>query len=246
MTDTDYKTAMVTGASSGVGAACVRQLSKAGYDVVAVARREEKLNELAEETGCRVVILDLTDTDAVYEKLSKFEIDVLVSNAGLGRGYEGFFKATPEDIDETIELNVNAAIHVVRAVAAGMMERNRGHIVHIGSVAGLYPTGFHVYGASKGAIHLFAQHLRIDLKGSRVRQTEVCPGRIETPFFDNAFQNAQDGIDFMAGFQALQPENVAEAVMYAVGTPWHVNVSMIELTPTEQILGGAIIEKAKE
>jgi len=161
MAISDYKTALVTGASSGIGEASVKALREAGLDVVAVARREEKLAQLADATGCEALPLDLTDTDAVYAKLGDREFDILVNNAGLGRGYEGFFKSSKADIDQTIDLNVTAAIHVVRAVAAGMVTRERGHIVHIGSIAGLYPLGFPVYGGTKGAIHLFAQHLRM-------------------------------------------------------------------------------------
>ena len=172
----DYKTALVTGASSGIGAACVRALAAEGLAVTATARRADRLEALAAETGCTPLALDLRDTDAVYERLSGLEVDVLVNNAGLGRGYEGFLKSSKDQIDEMIEVNVSAAIHVVRAVAEGMAARTRGHIVNIGSIAGLYPIGFPVYGATKGAVHLFGQHLRIDLAGRGVRLTEICPG----------------------------------------------------------------------
>lgn len=240
----NYKTALVTGASAGVGAACTRALTEAGVQVIALARREDRLAELAEETGCEPLVLDLKDTDGVYAALKGREIDVLVNNAGLGRGYEGFLKSSPDEINEMIELNVSAAIHVTHAVLGGMIERGRGHMVHIGSIAGLYPLGFPVYGSTKGAIHLFAQHLRMELKGSGVRQTEVCPGRIATEFFDTAFKTAEDRKAFMDGFEALKAEDVVAAIMYALGTPQHVNVSLIELTPTQQMPGGAIIDRS--
>ena len=239
-----YKTALITGASSGVGAACTRTMAAAGLNVIALARREDRLAALAEETGCEPLVLDLKDTDAVYAALKGREVDVLVNNAGLGRGYEGFLKSTPDEINEMIELNVSAAVHVTHAVLGGMMERGRGHMVHIGSIAGLYPLGFPVYGATKGAIHSFAQHLRMELKGSGVRQTEVCPGRIATEFFDTAFKTEEDRTAFMAGFEALKAEDIVAAVMYAIGTPQHVNVSLIELTPTQQMPGGAIIDRS--
>ncbi len=237
----DYKTALVTGASSGIGAACVRALRERGLEVVASARREDRLAALAEETGCRTLILDLDNTKAVYEQLAGLEVDVLVNNAGLGRGFEGFLKSSPAEIDEVLRINVAAAIHVVRAVAEGMAGRRRGHIVNVGSIAGLYPVGVPVYGASKGAIHLFAQHLRVDLKGSGLRFTEICPGRVETEFFDTAFKDEGDRQTFLRGFRLLQPEDIAEALVYAVSAPWHVNISTIELTPTEQVPGGAVI-----
>ena len=241
MSNTDYKTALVTGASSGIGAACVRKLRGQGLDVLALARRRERLEALAAETGCRPLVLDIDDTDAVYRELGALETDVLVNNAGLGRGFEGFLKSSPQDIDEMIRINVSAALHVVRAVGTGMAARKRGHLVNIGSIAGLYPIGFPVYGASKGAIHLFNQHLRIDLKGLGIRVTEICPGRVSTEFFDSAIKTEADRAAFTGGFQILQPEDIAEAVAYAVGAPWRVNVAMIELTPTEQSPGGAVI-----
>ena len=240
----DYKTALITGASSGIGAAATRTLSEAGFKVMALARRQDRLDALAEETGCEPLVLDLKDTDQVYAALEGREIDVLVNNAGLGRGYEGFLKSTPDEINEMIELNLAAAIHVTHAVLSGMVERGRGHMVHIGSIAGLYPLGFPVYGATKGGLHLFAQHLRMELKGSGVRQTEICPGRIATEFFDTAFKTEADRTAFMAGFEALKAEDIVAAIMYAIGTPQHVNVSLIELTPTQQMPGGAILDRS--
>ncbi len=239
----DYKTALVTGASSGIGAACTRAMAEAGLKVIALARRADRLDALASQTGCEPLVLDLKDTDGVYEALKGRKIDVLVNNAGLGRGYEGFLKSRPEEINEMIELNVSAAIHVTHAVLGGMAERGRGHMVHIGSIAGLYPLGFPVYGATKGGLHMFARHLRMELKGSGVRQTEICPGRIATEFFDAAFKTEEDRTAFMAGFEALKAEDIVAAIMYAIGTPQHVNVSLIELTPTQQMPGGAIIDR---
>ena len=239
----DYKTALVTGASSGVGAECVRALCKSGLTVVAAARRKDKLKELSRETGCKVMVIDLTDTESLYDQLAGQEFDVLVNNAGLGRSYEGFFSSTPSDIDDMINLNVAAAIHVVRVVSKGMVKRSYGHIIQISSITALYPLGLPVYSGTKGAIHSFSQDLRMGLKGTRVRQTEICPGRIETEFFDAAFQSNEERKNFLSGFTPLKPENIAEAVMFAISAPWNVNVSLIELTPTEQIPGGVIIEK---
>lgn len=241
----DYKTALVTGASSGVGAACVRKLRKAGLEVVALARREDRLAQLAEETGCEALSLDLLQTEEIYERLGERTFDILINNAGLGRGHDGFFKSSPAEIDQMIDLNVSAALHVVRAVAGGMVERSCGHIVQIGSITGLHTLGFPAYSATKGAIHSFAQNLRMELKGTRVRQTEICPGRTETEFFDAAFKTAEEKDQFLAGFTPLKPENIADAVLFALEAPWHVNVSLIELSPTEQIPGGAIIERAR-
>lgn len=238
----DYQTALVTGASSGIGAACVRTLRQQGLFVIALARREDRLSALAEETGCEVLAFDLSDSSAIYDQVGSLDVDILINNAGVGRSFEGFLKSTQDEIDELININVTAAIHVVRALVDGMAARKRGHIVNIGSIAGLYPVGFPVYGASKGAIHLFGQHLRVDLKGTGIRLTEICPGRIETEFFETAFKSEDDRKAFIGGFAVLQPEDIADAILYALGTPWHVNVSLIEITPTEQSPGGSIIE----
>jgi NADP-dependent 3-hydroxy acid dehydrogenase YdfG len=236
----DYGTALVTGASSGIGAAVVTALSARGLTVIAAARRKERLQALAGETGCTPLVVDLRDTKALYDALGELEVDILVNNAGLGRGFEALFEVAPEDIDTTLGTNVLAAVHVVRAVAPGMVTRKRGHIVNIGSVAGLYPIKSSIYGASKGAIHLLSQNLRVELQGSGVRVTEICPGRVETEFFQVAVGEAE-AKKVYSGFEIMQPQDIAEAIVYALDTPWRVNVSTIEMTATEQYVGGVNI-----
>ena len=241
----EYKTVLITGASSGVGMACVRMLRGRGLDVVALARREERLGPLAEETGCRVMVQDLLDTEKIYTNLPDLGADILINNAGLGRGYEGFLQSTANEIQEMVNLNVSAAFHVTRALAEGMVERKSGHIIQLGSIAALYPIGLPVYGGTKGALHMFSQHFRIELAGTGVRHTEICPGRIATEFFDSAFKAREDRDAFLSGYSPLQPDDIAAAVLFALDAPWHVNVSTIELTPTEQVPGGAIIKEAR-
>ena len=236
---TDYKTALVTGASSGIGAAVVTDLAKRGITVHAVARRKERLDQLAKATGCRTHVVDLRDTDALYDTLGGIEADILINNAGLGRGFGPIYQVAREDIDTTIQTNVTSAIHVVRAVSAGMVARKRGHIVNIGSVAGLYPVMSSVYGASKGAIHLLHQNLRLDLRGTGIRTTEICPGRVHTEFFTTAFkEDPQKQQDMVSGFEILAPQDISDAILFALDTPWHMNVGLIEITPTEQAFGG--------
>ena len=236
----DYKTALVTGASSGIGAAVVRTLSARGIAVHAAARRAERLEVLAEETGCTPLVLDLRDTRSLYEALGGLEVDILINNAGLGRGFEALFEVAPEDIDVTLQTNVLAAVHVVRATLPGMVKRKRGHVVNIGSIAGLYPIKSSLYGASKGAVHLLSQNLRIELQGSGVRVTEICPGRVETEFFAVAV-GEEAAKEAYEGFEVLVPDDVADAILYALEAPWRVNVGCIELTPTEQHVGGVTI-----
>jgi NADP-dependent 3-hydroxy acid dehydrogenase YdfG len=236
----DYGTALVTGASSGIGAAAVAALRARGLTVYAAARRAGRLEALAAETGCTPLVVDLRDTEALYDALGGLEVDILVNNAGLGRGFEALFEVLPEDIDTTLGTNVLAAVHVVRAVAPGMVGRKRGHIVNIGSIAGLYPIKSSIYGASKGAVHLLSQNLRVELQGSGVRVTEICPGRVETEFFQIAVGEAA-AKEAYAGFEVLVPQDVADAILYALDVPWRVNVSTIEMTPTEQYPGGVTI-----
>jgi len=233
----DYETALVTGASAGIGAATVRALAAKGLAVTAVARRADRLEALAVETGCTPLALDLTDTKALNEALRGREIDVLVNNAGLGRGMASFFEASAEDIDLTISTNVIAFLHVIHAVAPNMVARKTGHMVNIGSIAGLYPLQSPIYGASKGAVRLASQNLRIDLEGSGVRLTEICPGRVVTEFLIQA-SGEEAARDIYGQFDELQPEDIADAIVYAVDAPWRVNVSTIEIVPTEQIIGG--------
>ena len=243
---TDYKTALVTGASSGIGEATVRALSERGIQVYAAARRKEKLGVLAAETGCIPVVLDVKDKDAIYSTLNDLEIDIMVNNAGLGKGFEALFEANPDDIQTTLETNVIGAAHVIRAVGAGMVKRNRGHVVNIGSVAGLYPINSSVYGSSKGAIHSLSQNLRIELKGKRIRVTEICPGRVATNFFNIAVSDPEKSAKAFEGFEALTSEDISDAIMYAVDAPWQVNIGTIELSPTEQTFGGMEINPAPE
>ena len=234
----DYQTALVTGASSGIGAAVVSALADKGLSVHAVARRQDRLAQLAETTGCTTHALDLRDTAAVYGTLGSLEIDIVINNAGLGRGFEVLHRVAPEDIDTTMETNVQSAVHVLRAVTPGMAARKRGHIVNIGSVAGLYPIWSSVYGASKGAVHLLSQNLRLELQGTGIRVTEICPGRVRTEFFEVALDDPEMRKKAVTGFELLTPEDVAGAILYALDTPWHVNIGLIEITPTEQAFGG--------
>ncbi|MFQ5972680.1 MAG: SDR family NAD(P)-dependent oxidoreductase [Alphaproteobacteria bacterium] len=237
----DYRTAFVTGASSGIGAAIARALAGAGLEVHACARRRDRLDELAATAGCTPHVLDVNEADSLYRALEELEIDILVNNAGLGRAYDGFSRAGREDIDTVIGTNVSALIHATRAVLPGMIERRRGHVVNLGSIAGMYPLGFSVYGASKGAVRLFSQNLRLELHGSGVRVTEICPGRVASEFFVTATGDPDAAAGFTQGLECLVPEDVAEAVMFALDAPWRCNVSTIELLPTEQTVGAVHI-----
>lgn len=236
--------ALVTGASSGIGEAVVRQLRGAQYQVTAIARRADRLEALATETGATPLVLDLTETPRVYELLSGQQFDVLVSNAGVGRGFAGFLNATPDDIDRTLRTNVEAALHVARAVLPGMVARGKGHIVHLGSVAGLYPIRSALYGASKGATHLFAQNLRVELAGTGVRSTEIVAGRVKTEFFTAALDDHAARAKTQVDIEELTAEDIAAAIVWVLGAPPHVDVTTLEILPTDQAVGGVVMKKS--
>ncbi len=236
----DAGIALVTGASSGIGAATVRVLADAGWQVVATARRSDRLEALAAETGCLPLTLDVTAGDAVRRVGMSEPFDLIVNNAGLGRAMGAIWEASDSDVERTIDTNVMGVVNVIRAVVPGMVERGRGHIVNMSSALALYPGPAALYGATKGAVHLLSQDLRLELQGTGIRVTEICPGRVATEFYDvalddpNAAAAAKD-----SGIQDVTPDDVAQAVLYAVSAPWRVNVSMIEIAPTEQTYGGA-------
>ena len=247
MTISDYQSALVTGASSGIGEAVVEDLSQRGLTVHAVARRAERLEELKEKTGCVTHVLDVRDTEEMNELFGSIAPDILINNAGVGRAIDSTVNANPEDLDQTIDTNVTAAIHAVRAVTPSMIEKGRGHIVNVGSVAGLYPLSSSVYGASKGAIHFLSTNLRLELVGTGIRVTEICPGRVRTEFYDAAIddENMRHKLK-ETGITEITSADVATSITYAIDAPWHVNVARIELQPLEQTYGGVNFDHAPQ
>jgi NADP-dependent 3-hydroxy acid dehydrogenase YdfG len=246
MSLTDYRTAVVTGASSGIGEGLVRALRAHDIEVTAVARRADALAALAEETGCRPLPLDLRDSKALHAALAPLQADILVNNAGVGRGMEGMLETAPDDIDEITEINLTAVLHCFRALVPGMVERGRGHVVNIGSVAGLYPLRAPLYGATKGGVHLLSQNMRVELVGTGVRVTEICPGRVLTPFFETNWRDPDKARSFFEGHELLEIKDIVDAAFYALDTPAHVNVATIEIMPVEQAVGGLTIRRRDE
>lgn len=233
------ESALVTGASSGIGAGVVRAMTAAGMQVWAMARRADRLEQLAAETGCIPLVADVTDGPALEAALSGVAPDVLVNNAGLGAGITGLLDASRSDLERTIGTNVTALLDVCRLVVPGMIARDLGHVVNIGSVAALYPIQSAVYGGSKGAVRLIGQNLRIELRGTGIRLTEICPGRVSTEFMSVAIpESKKHQYPGKTPIRELDPDDIAAAILYAVKAPAHVNVSTIELQPVEQSYGG--------
>lgn len=237
--DLYLKNVVVTGATSGIGHASVRVLAASGRNVLAVARRRDRLEALTSETGCSWIAADVRETDRLGEEIEAFAPDIVVNNAGVGHGSAGLEGLDPAMIQEAFDINVVAPIQITSLALSGMRARGRGHIVNIGSIAGLHTLVSAVYGGTKSAIHRFSQNLRVELRGSGIRVTELCPGRVSTEFYQAA-SGDRDKLDKMgqSGICELQPEDIAEAILFAVNAPAHVNVATIELLPTEQAVGG--------
>jgi len=244
MTIHNYHTALVTGAANGIGAASVRMLRKAGLSVLSIDKDPDALSKLKKETGCDTMVLDLRKTDQIYDCLGSYQCDVLINNAGLAHDLSaGFLGATPEQVDDMLTVNVSAAVHVIRALLPSMIKRKTGHIVEMGSVASLYALGLPVYSATKGAIHSLSRALRIELNGTKIRHTEICPGRTSTNFFQSAFPDEKARSSFVDQIRNLDPKDIAAAINFANSAPLHVNVSTIELTPVDQAPGARVISK---
>jgi NADP-dependent 3-hydroxy acid dehydrogenase YdfG len=243
MTDPKGLTVLVTGATAGFGEATTRRFIAAGAKVVGTGRRRERLEALKSELGeaFHPLPLDVRDSDAVMAAPGTLPeafsaVDVLVNNAGLALGLEGADKAKLEDWDTMIETNCKGLVTCTRAFLPGMVERDRGHVVNIGSVAGSYPyPGGNVYGATKAFVHQFSLNLRADLIGKNVRVTSVEPGLAETEFSLVRFKGDSDKA--ATPYQNIKPmsaDDIAEAIFWAATLPRHVNINVIELMPTMQ------------
>ena len=229
----------VTGATSGIGRAIVRGARRAGHEVLAIGRRADRLAELAGDTGCETLAADVRDLGTLAAAMDDFRPDVLVNNAGVAHGITGLADVTASDIQDATDINIAAPIALTAEVLPGMTRRGRGHIVNIGSIAGIHTVNSALYGATKAAIHIFSQNLRSELSGTGLRVTEICPGRTESEIFDAAKGAGEKLEAFRSpGIRVLTPEDIAEAVLWAIGTPAHVNVAMIEILPTDQAIGG--------
>jgi NADP-dependent 3-hydroxy acid dehydrogenase YdfG len=231
--------AVVTGASSGIGAATVRRLAAEGFEVVAAARRTDRLADLAEETGCRAVHLDVTDLASVSALADEVgDCRVLVNNAGGALGLEPIASAVDEDWRQMYEVNVLGTMHVTRALLPRLVESGDGVIVNVTSTAGLavYEGGAG-YTAAKHAQRAVTETLRLELCGQPVRVTELAPGLVHTEEFSLVrFHGDQQRADAVyAGVPGvLVAEDVADCIAWVVTRPWHVNIDTLVVRPRAQ------------
>ncbi len=247
-------TALVTGATAGFGAAIARRLVAAGHRVIAVGRRAERLAALAAELGGQVlpIALDVTDTVVVADLPHGLpegwgQVDVLVNNAGLALGLDPAFKADLTQWDQMVATNITGLMHMTRAFLPAMVERDHGHVVNIGSIAGSYPyPGGHVYGGSKAFVKQFSLDLKADLVGTNVRVTNIEPGLCGgTEFSAVRFGgDTAKAAEVYKGTVPLTAEDIAEAVGWVVSLPKHVNINRLEMMPTCQASGPFVIKRS--
>jgi 3-hydroxy acid dehydrogenase/malonic semialdehyde reductase len=233
----------ITGASSGFGAAIARRFIADGAKVVATARRHERLQALRDELGPALLPLelDVRDRAAVEATVATLpagfaEVDVLVNNAGLALGLGPAHQAEPEDWERMVDTNIKGLMYCTRALLPGMVARNRGHVVNLGSVAGEWPyPGGNVYGATKAFVRQFSLNLKADLVGTGVRVSEIEPGMADTEFSLVRFGGDADRAKSVyTGIQPLTAEDIADTVHWIVGRPAHVNINTVSLMPTCQ------------
>jgi 3-hydroxy acid dehydrogenase/malonic semialdehyde reductase len=237
-------TVLVTGATVGFGEATAERFARDGARLVIAGRRADRLEALARRLGALAPVhplrLDVRDRAAVERSLSSLpaefaEVDVLVNNAGLALGLEPAHRANLDEWEEMIATNNRGLVTVTRQLLPGMVERGRGHVVNVGSVAGTYPyPGGNVYGATKAFVHQFSLNLRADLVGSGVRVTCVEPGMAETEFSLVRLKDPEKAKGVYQGVTPLVGADIADAIHWVVTRPAHVNVNVIELMPEQQ------------
>jgi len=246
------KIALVTGATSGIGEACARKLAICGYNMIITGRKADRLDALARElaalgVGVFTLEFDVRDREAATAAIQGLppewqEIDVLVNNAGGAWGLEPEYEGNYEDWDTMIDTNIKGLLTMTRLIVPGMVERNRGHVVNIGSVAGdAAYAGGNVYCATKSAVKALSDGLRIDVAHTRVRVTNIKPGLVETNFSVTRFHGDKERADGVyKGIQPLTGDDIAECVAFAVNAPEHVQVAELLVLATHQASGSVI------
>ena len=250
------KIAFITGASSGIGAACARKFAEGGYTLLLNARSVDKLQTLKTElenaysTDILLLPFDVRDREAAAKALATLpeqyqSIDILVNNAGLALGMDKEYEGTEENYDTMIDTNITALLMITRLVVPGMIGRGRGHIINIGSVAGdaAYPGGS-VYCATKAAVKVLSDGLRMDLVDTPLRVTNVKPGLVETNFSVTRFAGDKERADKVyQGIKPLTGEDIAEVVYFAASAPEHVQIAEVLVLATHQASGSLVYRK---
>ncbi len=248
------KTALVTGASSGIGKAVSKTLFALGYNIVICGRREEKLEglkkELGDESRVHTLLFDVRERAEVLRQIAELpgrfqKIDLLVNNAGNAHGLDPFQKGDLDDWDKMIDTNVKGLLYVSKAVVPGMAKRKGGMIINIGSIAGkeVYPMG-NVYSASKFAVDAINQGMRLDLHSLGIRVGAINPGLVETEFSEVRFKGDEEKAGKVyQGYSPLQAEDIADLVKFMATRPAHVNIADVLILPTDQASSTVVNKK---
>jgi 3-hydroxy acid dehydrogenase / malonic semialdehyde reductase len=237
----------ITGASSGIGAACAHEFAKKGACLILAARRFERVSSLAQELNDRYgvsthpVCLDVTKEPMVRDvvhglKAPWSDIDILINNAGLAAGLDKVYQASISDIDAMVDTNIKGLLYVSRYVVEKMVARGVGHVINIGSIAGhqVYPKGA-IYCATKFAVRAISEGLKLDLHGTPIRVSEIDPGQVDTEFSSVRFKGDVDRArDVYAGVDSLHAQDIANTVLFCATQPAHVNIGSMVVWPTDQ------------
>lgn len=247
------QTVMITGASSGFGLAMAQLFIEKGYRVIGVARRQARLENMQARLGelFYPLVMDITDTSSIDKGLSSLpedwrQIDILVNNAGLALGLDKAYEADFADWQTMIMTNILGLTYLTRQLLPQMVERRSGHIINMGSTAGTYPyPGGNVYGATKAYVKQFSLELRADLAGTKVRVTNIEPGLCGGTEFSNIRFKGDNGRaeKLYEGANSIQPEDIANTVLWVVEQPAHVNINRIEIMPTSQSFGPQPVDR---
>lgn len=235
------KTALVTGVTSGIGYEISKMLLEKNITLVGIARSQEKINAIRKIIDIDVVKYDLgrDDLSGLYKQIEKYKIDILINNAGVANGIQGMKNLTDEDIQESINVNLCSPIKITNYILERMLAYDSGHIINIGSVAGLHTISSPLYGATKAGLHMFTQNLKNNLFNTRIRICDICPGRVSTSFFVGA-KGSTVNLDKIrdTGIKNLQPQEIARIVELVIDMPCNVDINTIEVMPLNQAVGG--------
>ena len=249
------KTVLITGATSGIGLGCARKFAENGDRLILTGRNEKRLEEIRrelEEMGTKVLVLtfDVRDSQKAKQQIDNLpeewkEIDVLVNNAGLALGLEPEYEGDLNDWDAMIDTNIKGLLTMTRLVVPGMVERNSGHIINIGSVAGdAAYAGGNVYCATKAAVKALTDGLRIDVANTAIRVTTLKPGLVETNFSNIRFHGDKERADKVyQGIKPLTGDDIADVAVYAANAPAHVQIAEVLILATHQASGSVIVRK---
>lgn len=254
----EYKTALVTGASAGIGRAAAIALGKKGINLVLLARRNDKLEEIKKElepyTSCHIISCDISDLDKVKKEFQSIpeefsNIDILINNAGLALGLSGAHETDWKDWQTMINVNCLGLTHITHLILPGMVKNNSGHIVNLGSIAGTYPyPGGNVYGSTKAFVEQFTLNLKSDLLGTRVRVTNIEPGMVdESEFSIVRFKGDNEKAENVyKDMEALHSSDIADTILWVLERPMNVNINRLEIMPVQQAPGGLNVERKKD